>query len=250
MIKLIILIILFSSQIVSRENNQIEITTDQGIEVFQNQNYYLLKENVNIISNEFELNADLVKAHFKKDLYDIIKIECEGKVFFKSKNGITANGNILNLDTVNNTINIIGTDSSLKYNELLLTADESIFVDNTKGKFNLQGESSKLESINLIVVGHSIIGEFENIDNANHITKLEVTDKKLTNIVTDKINMFASKSIYSKENNLIELSENVKIIRNNEIITGDYAIINTLDNSYKIKSKSSNKVKVLINNDN
>lgn len=250
MIKLIILIILFSSQIVSRENNQIEITTDQGIEVFQNQNYYLLKENVNIISNEFELNADLVKAHFKKDLYDIIKIECEGKVFFKSKNGITANGNILNLDTVNNTINIIGTDSSLKYNELLLTADESIFVDNAKGKFNLQGESSKLESINLIVVGYSIIGEFENIDNANHITKLEVTDKKLTNIVTDKINMFASKSIYSKENNLIELSENVKIIRNNEIITGDYAIINTLDNSYKIKSKSSNKVKVLINNDN
>lgn len=250
MIKYIILIVLFSSQALSRENNQIEITTDQGIEVFQNENYYLLKENVNIISNEFELQADLVKAHFKNDLYDIIKIECEGKVFFKSENGITANGNILNLDTVNNTINIIGIDSSLKYNELLLTADESIFVDNTNGKFNLQGESSKLESINLIVVGYSIIGEFKNIDNSNQITKLEVTDKKLANIVTDKINMLASKAVYSKKNNLIELSENVKIIRNNEVIIGDYAIIDTLDNSYKIKSNSSNKVKIFINNDN
>ena len=59
-------------------------------------------------------------------------------------------------------------------------------------------------------------------------------------------NMFAKEAIYSKVNNLIELYENVKIIRNGEIVTGDYARINTLDKSYKITSNKSNKVKLLI----
>jgi hypothetical protein len=62
--------------------------------------------------------------------------------------------------------------------------------------------------------------------------------------------MYAKKSNYSKENNLIELFENVKIIRSNETIIGDYAKINILNESIKVTSdKTSNKVKILLNND-
>ena len=60
--------------------------------------------------------------------------------------------------------------------------------------------------------------------------------------------MFSSKAIFSEKNNLIELFDNVKVIRDSEIIIGDYAKINTLDESYKIISKKSNKVKILIDN--
>ena len=62
---------------------QTEITTTGGIEVFKQEKYYLLKENVIIDSDNFKLNADLVKAYFEKDLYDITRIE-EARSFFRS----------------------------------------------------------------------------------------------------------------------------------------------------------------------
>ena len=59
--------------------------------------------------------------------------------------------------------------------------------------------------------------------------------------------MFAKRAEYNKQENIIELFENVKIIRDNELITGDYAKINTLDESYFIKTNESKRVKVLLN---
>ena len=56
--------------------------------------------------------------------------------------------------------------------------------------------------------------------------------------------------IYNKKNSIIELFENVKIIRGNEIITGDYGTLDTDTNSYKVKSNNSNKVKVIITENN
>ena len=55
----------------SRNIGETEITTEDGIEVFQEEKYYLLKKNVEIVSDEFELNGNLVKIFFEKDLYDI-----------------------------------------------------------------------------------------------------------------------------------------------------------------------------------
>ena len=52
-----------------------------------------------------------------------------------------------------------------------------------------------------------------------------------------------------KKNNktsIIELIENVTIIRNDEKITGDYGTLDTKNNSYKIKSNNQKKVKILI----
>jgi len=41
--------------------------------------------------------------------------------------------------------------------------------------------------------------------------------------------------------------QSIKIIRNNELITGDYAKINTLDESYFVETNKSKRVKVLLN---
>ena len=62
--------------------------------------------------------------------------------------------------------------------------------------------------------------------------------------------MFAKKATYSKKINTIELFDEVKIIRGKEIIIGDYATIDTLNESYKIKNINSKSVKVLITEDN
>ena len=71
MIKLLIIILFFSSSILSREVGQTEITTDEGIEVFQKEKYYLLKKNVSIISDnfEFDLKAILFCHHKEKYKY-------------------------------------------------------------------------------------------------------------------------------------------------------------------------------------
>ena len=47
--------------------------------------------------------------------------------------------------------------------------------------------------------------------------------------------------IYNKKTSIIELFKDVKIIRGNEIITGDYGTFDTNKKSYKVSSKNSNK---------
>ena len=88
MIKLLffyILILLIYNPLIARETGETEITTEDGIEVFQEEKYYLLKKNVNIQSDELNLNAQIVKIFFDEDLYDIRELIANDKVDFVSR---------------------------------------------------------------------------------------------------------------------------------------------------------------------
>ena len=251
MIKLLIIFLFCSPSILSREVGQTEITTDEGIEVFQKEKYYLLKKNVSIISDNFELKADLVKAYFDKDLYDISKIESETDVILKSSKGILAKGDKINFSTKNENITIKGNNSSLTYGNIYMFSQDLVKVDNLNGNFLIKGNGAELKTDSIHIFGSLIKGNFVTIDKVNEVEKLYVEDDKQANIKTEKINMFAKKANYNKQDNIIELFENVKVIRDNEIITGDYANIDTLNESYKVKSNNDNKkVKVLISQTN
>ena len=245
---IIIIIIFFSNEIFSREIGETEITTEKGIEVFQKEKYYLLKKNVKIISDTFELYADLVKAYFEEDMYDIINIESEGNVTLKSSKGLIAKGEKINFSTINENILILGKNSSLVYIDINMFSNEYISVNNKTGEFTLKGDSSELKAKDIEIYGEFIDGKYVTINNVNEVEKLFVEDKKQSNIKTTKLNMFSLRAKYNKTENIIELFENVKVVRNTEIITGDYANINTLDESYKVISKEDKKVKVLIKN--
>ena len=93
-----IIFFFLSANLWSRSVGQTEITTDEGIEVFQNEKYYLLKKNVQIISDTFELEADEVKAYFDKDLYDIVKIDSKGNAKLSSAKGLYAKGQEISYD--------------------------------------------------------------------------------------------------------------------------------------------------------
>ena len=73
----IIIIYLISITLNAREIGETEITTEDGIEVFQNEKFYLLKKNVKIESDEFTLNADDVKINFDKNLEDITELNAK-----------------------------------------------------------------------------------------------------------------------------------------------------------------------------
>jgi len=245
-----IILILISKNLIALDANQTEITTDEGIEIFQEEKYYLLKKNVEIISNNFTLSADIVKAYFDKDLYDIIKIESLENVTLSSKNGIIAKGQKIFFFIKEEKIFIEGVNSSLINNDMQMFSDVSIKINNYTGEFKLRGDNSKLINNDLNIRGSIIDGIFVNNNDINEVNSLYVQDENEINIKTSKINMYAKKSNYSKENNLMELFENVKIIRSNETIIGDYAKINILNESIKVTSdKTSNKVKILLNND-
>ena len=247
MIKLLIIILFFSSSILSREVGQTEITTDEGIEVFQKEKYYLLKKNVSIISDNFELKADLVKAYFDKDLYDISKIESAINVILKSSKGILAKGDKINFSTKDENISIKGNSSSLTYGNIFMFSQDLVKVNNLNGNFIIEGNEAELKTDSIHIFGSLIKGNFVTINNVKEIEKLYVEDDKQANIKTENINMFAKIAKYNKKDNIIELFENVEVIRDNEIITGDYANIDTLNQSYKVKSNNSDKkVKVLI----
>ena len=81
-----------------------------------------------------------------------------------------------------------------------------------------------------------------------HKSELILIDKIF--IKTETLEMYALKAKFDKKINIIELFDNVRIFRGEELITGDYAIINTLNESYKITSNKTKKVKVLLNKTN
>ena len=254
MIKIFIsyLIFIFASwNLLARSTGETEITTDEGIEVFQNEKFYLLKKNVQIISDTFSLSGDEVKVFFNKDLYDITTIYADGKVILNADaNGINAIGNSMEIFLIDEKIIVRGLNSKLYLKNTIMLSDGTIEVSNKDGVFVLTGSNSSVSSEDINISGENIDGQFSTINENREVIKLNVKDEKISNIKTNDVDMYANKAIYDKKNSIIELFENVKVIRGNEIITGDYGTLDTDTNSYKVKSNNSNKVKVIITENN
>ncbi|MDB4860911.1 hypothetical protein OAI01_05025 [Alphaproteobacteria bacterium] len=248
-IVLFLIIFLNYKYAIGRNVGETEITTDDGIEVFQEEKYYLLKKNVEIVSDEFELNGDLVKIYFEEDLYDIQELIASTGVIFKSNvYNIKGKGETLKFNIQNEKINVTGEKSKLFLDTTEMFSDGSITVDNLGGSFSIEGSNSKLISDTIFITGFMINGILVNENGIREISNLEVRDENILSIITEDTEMFSKKAFYDKEKSIIELFDNVKIKRGSEIITGDYGVLDTNKNSYKVSSNKSNKVKVIISN--
>ena len=116
------------------------------------------------------------------------------------------------------------------------------------GDFLLNGINSKLINKNLIIEAETINGNFSKKANEKEITFLEVIDKNISYVKNNDTEMYAKTINFDYNTSIIELIDDVIIIRNEEKITGDYGTLDTRNNSYKIKSNNQNKVKVIIQN--
>ncbi len=245
----IISIFLFSLGIFAREDGETEITTEDGIEVFQNEKFYLLKKNVKIISDDFTLNADDVKIDFGDNLYDIIELNAKGNIdFFSNKFKIKGSGELLKFEVKIEKLKVEGQKSELITEDVKMFSDDFIEINNLNGEFSLRGKGSKLINENILIEAEEIDGIFSDLNNKREITFLKVFDKELSYIKNNETRMYAKKINYDNKNSIIELIDNVTIIRNEEKITGDYGTLDTTNNSYKIKSNNKSKVKVVIQN--
>ncbi len=243
------IILIFSISLNAREIGETEITTDNGIEVFQNEKFYLLKQNVKIESDNFTLSADDVKIKFEDSLYDITELDAKGNVDFYSKEfKISGNGNFLNFEVKNEKIKVEGEGSELITNDVEMFSDGFIEVTNLNGDFLLEGKNSKLYNQNIIIIAETIIGNFSEINNTKEITFLEIYDEKISYVKNNDAEMYAKKINFDNDTATIELIDNVTIIRNQERISGDYGTLDTRNNSYKINSNNKSKVKVIIQN--
>ncbi len=243
----LILIIIFLKPVFGRNTGETEITTEDGIEVFQEEKYYLLKKNVIISSDELELSGQHVKIYFDKDLYDIKELIANEDVKFESIGySISGKGDKLKFNIKNQEISVYGNKSELFLENTQMLSDGEIYVNNIAGTFLIKGPNSNLISENILINGSKITGTFEVFNNKKSIAELIVEDEEKLNIKTDDLIMFSKKAIYRKQKSIIELFDNVQISRGNETITGDYGILDTKKNSYKVSSKKSNKVKAII----
>ena len=170
--KIFFLLIFLSFSVTGREEGQTEITTEEGIEVFQKEKYYLLKKNVLIESDEFILSADLVKAFFDKDLYDIHKIESEGNVNFTSSKGYNGVGEKLDFSIKNNLMNIFGKNALLNMENLIMKSDNYIMIDDSRGIFKLEGSISELTTDTMNIIGSSIDGSYQEINEINATARI------------------------------------------------------------------------------
>ena len=239
----------YSFVVLARGEGETEITTEEGIEVFQNEKYYLLKKNVKIESDNFTLFADDVKINFDNNLYDITELNAKGNVDFQSQEyKMKGIGEFLKFEVKIEKLKLVGEGSELITQEIEMYSDGSIEVSNLSGNFILEGLNSKLVGENILIKGRSINGIFSDVSDIKEITLLKVVDENKSYIKNNEIEMYAKKINYNNETSIIELIDDVSIIRNEEKITGDYGTLDTTNNSYKIKSNNQNKVKVIIQN--
>ncbi len=247
-IKILILFIL-SVPLQARETGETEITTEDGIEVFQDEKFYLLKKNVKIESDNFTLSADDVRINFDKNLYDITELYANGNVdFYSSIFNIRGNGNVLKFKIKIEEIKIEGQGSELITKDVKMFSDGFIEVNNKNGNFSLQGLNSKLINEDLTIKAQFIDGNFSDKEDKKDITFLNVLDEQMSYVRNIDTEMYAKKINFNNDSAIIELIENVTIIRDGEKITGDYGSLDTSNNSYKIKSNNQGKVKVIIQN--
>ena len=129
-----------------------------------------------------------------------------------------------------------------------MLSDGFIEFNNLNGDFFLKGTNSKLVNDNIIIKAEKINGNFSEKANQKEITYLEVIDKNISYVKNNDTEMYAKKINFDYDTSIIELIDDVIIIRNEEKITGDYGTLDTRNNSYKIKSNNQNKVKVIIQN--
>ena len=121
---ILLIILLFNYKFaISRNAGETEITTEDGIEVFQEDKYYLLKKNVEILSDEFNLTGQLVKIFFEKDLYDVKELIANDSVNFLSEE-----------------YNIRGKGEELRFNikdqKIILSSVQSHYLKNVMRKKN------------------------------------------------------------------------------------------------------------------
>ena len=245
----ILLIFIFSLNVIAREKGETEITTEDGIEVFQSEKYYLLKKNVIIDSDNFSLNAENVKINFDKSLYDIIQLNAVGDVKFNSQEfKISGKGENLQFLVKLEEIKVEGLNSELFNEDVKMFSDGYIQINNLNGDFSLKGKNSKLINENIIIIAESIDGIFLIKDNQREISFLDVFDNNMSYVKNNNTEMYAKKINFNSDTSIIELIENVTIIREDEKISGDYGTLDTKNNSYKIKSNNDTKVKVVIKN--
>ena len=245
----LILITCFLSISKAREIGETEITTEDGIEVYRDENYYLLKKNVVIESDNLILKAENVKINFKNNLHDITELNAKGDVKFNSREfSIKGIGENLRFEVESEKITIKGIDSELQTEDIVMYSDGLIEVNNLNGEFSLKGKNSKLINENILIIGESIDGSFSNNKDGKEITFLNVIDEKISYVKNNGSEMYANNIKFKNETSLIELIDNVTIIRDGEKVTGDYGTLDTKNNSYKIKSNNQTKVKVIIQN--
>ena len=245
------ILISLASTGLSKGIGETEITTDDGIEVFQNEKYYLLKKNVKIISDDFEITSDMVRANFDTDLYDITSLETEGNSKLNAiKYGVVGKGNKIDINIKSEEITVLGKNSFLNLEETKMSSDGSINVNNLLGTFELSGDKSSLQNDTLDIHGEFISGVFSELNGKKQIIKLDIQDKNLIKINTENLELCSQKATYNDQTKIIELYSKVKIIKGQEIITGDYGYFDTFKNSYKVKSDNTSKVKVTIKNSN
>ena len=173
----------------------------------------------------------------------------DGEVYFvSSKFGLNSTSESLKFEVKTERLKVNGKNSELITKDIKMYSDGFIEINNLNGDFKLEGPNSKLINESILIKADKMDGIFTNIDDQKEITFLNVIDKKISYVKNNNTEMYAKKINFDNKTSIIELIDNVIIIRNGEKITGDYGTLDTKNNSYKIKSNNNTKVKVVIQN--
>ena len=133
-------------------------------------------------------------------------------------------------------------------NNLFGIEGDEIIYEIDSGFFSIKG-NGMFNNGKLIVKSAEIKGEIKELINKTYVNNVEAKDKNRVYIENQSMKSYSKSAVYNYDDDLLELFDEVKIMKDKEVTIGDYASINMTTNDYSIKS-INNKVQLLISSEN
>ncbi len=240
-IKFLFVFFLTLSELTFAENslNQIIIEADKSIEYFEKKGLYIASGNVQASKNNFFLKASIVHAFMnKKKPSTIASIKASGDVMIR-KNDDIAKAQFATYNFDLKLISLKGKLQSVESKKFKIFAKKFITFDDLRKVAISEGEVKLYLEENVNIFSNKMIANFNKKDNIL-INAIASGDVKIT---TKLETITCNSAKYIKKTGLITLIGNVKIMKNNNVISGEKGFMNLKTRKSSIISGKSNRVK-------
>ena len=226
------------------KNEPIEIFAEGGIEWNKNSRIYTAKKNAEAKKGKLIVNADILEAHYeeKKENNNEIK-------FLKAKGNVRINDGTTFITGGRNALYDIKKEHFIIFgNNVKMTSQNDILSANIKLEFwknkNIAIATGKAEAIRLTkyqinaekLVTHLLKNDKEESEVKKIIAYNEVVIKTNNEIA------YSDKALYNKNSEICKLFGNVRLRKDDNFLTGEYAEMNLNDGISKLLPYPGNKL--------
>ena len=249
----------FSEQIIrtSNNNNPIEIFAEEGIEWHKNKQKYIAKGDAQAKKGDLIVKSEVLEADYKKSENsenEITFLKAKGKVYIENKKAKILGGDFATYNLEKEYFKVSG-------KKLKLISDVDELTSNSKMEFwNIEniaiatGKAIAKKKSKYTIYAEKLVWHLD-LDNNNEYQVKKILAYDNVIIESNSEIAYSDKALYNESKEICKLFGNVKLKKDGNFLTGEYAEMNLSNGISKLlpypkNQKKKKKVRALIKKNN